>query len=79
MNKDNWGSLLISKPSNYQPGASYAVYNAIPEEFRRLGDSPILKMKVSMPEHHFHGDTASMTPVHFCHISVPRTKIGKYR
>ena len=37
---------MITKPSNYLSGANYAVYQTIPEAYRKLGDSPILDMKV---------------------------------
>ncbi len=37
--------VFLSKPSMYLPGASYAVYEALPEEMVALEDSPILFKK----------------------------------
>jgi len=37
--------LLLTKPSNYLSGANYAIYSTIPEDYKKLGDSPILDMK----------------------------------
>ena len=37
--------ILVSKPSVYLTGASYAVYGALPEEMSTFKDSPIIEMK----------------------------------
>ena len=38
-------SLLLSAPSTYLAGATFALYSSIPESMATLGDSPILDMK----------------------------------
>jgi hypothetical protein len=38
-------SILASKVSTFLGGASFAVYGAIPEDYVRLGDSPVLAAK----------------------------------
>ena len=38
-------SLLLSAPSTYLSGATYALYSAVPDTIAVLGDSPILDMK----------------------------------
>ena len=37
--------LLLSAPSTYLSGATYALYSAVPDTIAVLGDSPILDMK----------------------------------
>ena len=37
--------LLLTKPSNYLSGASYAVYSALPHNVTKLDHSPVLQMK----------------------------------
>jgi len=37
--------LLLTKPSNYLSGASYAVYSALPDTVTKLDQSPVLQMK----------------------------------
>ena len=37
--------LLLTKPSNYLSGASYAVYSALPDTVAKLDHSPVLQMK----------------------------------
>lgn len=37
--------ILITKPSSYLSGASYAVYSAIPETISNLDNSPLINMK----------------------------------
>lgn len=39
------GGVLVTRPSTYLAGASYAVYSAVPADNRKLLDSPILLMK----------------------------------
>ena len=41
----NGGQILVTKPSVYLPGASYAVYEAVSAEVAWFGDSPILRTK----------------------------------
>ena len=40
-------SLLMSAPSSYLSGATFALYSSVPESLATLGDSPILDMKAT--------------------------------
>ena len=40
-------SLLMSAPSSYLSGATFALYSSVPESLATLGDSPILSMKAT--------------------------------
>jgi len=58
--QDHLETLLVTKPSKYLSGANYAVYRSIPEDYRKLGDSPILEMKAIKNE----VETAGMIEAH---------------
>ena len=47
---NKWKSVLMGKPYAYSPGATYAIYNLIPESSIDFKLSPVMLMKAKKNE-----------------------------